>query len=120
MFTADILDCSVVGFDFEWELLESGAMFMGDPITLPMLTTTSTLELRSFPNKRGSQSSQATILVHHHLNFDINGDGCNTLDDLWTLFPFWNESYINDPNDDGLMSILDFMYINTDDAIPCP
>ncbi len=119
MFATAIVDCGGGSFDFEWELLETGDMFFGDPIMLPMLIETSTLELRAFSTKRGVLSHQATILVHDALNLDVNGDGCNTLEDLWFLIPFWTQAYQDDPNGDGQIHVLDLLYLNLDEPAPC-
>ncbi|PIE02646.1 MAG: hypothetical protein CSA81_06585, partial [Acidobacteria bacterium] len=60
------------------------------------------------------------ILCHTFLLLDLNGDGCNSLEDLWFLIQDWRQGTNDDPNGDGLVDVRDFLYINLDDPTPCP
>jgi len=46
---------------------------------------------------------------------DYDGDGANTLHDLWALIQLWGTVFPDhdDPNADGILNVQDFLYINT-------
>ncbi|CAM2069602.1 hypothetical protein SCOR_29785 [Sulfidibacter corallicola] len=58
---------------------------------------------------------EVTLLVPSEDVFrDFNGDGMNNVADWWMLAPFWKGDYAVDPNSDGVIDILDFMYLAID------
>ncbi|QTD51664.1 immunoglobulin domain-containing protein [Sulfidibacter corallicola] len=72
------------------------------------------------PSAGSTVSDQALVLVSENSAFDdLDGDGCNTMADLWMLAEEWRNTYVGDPNGDGFIDVLDYQYINTDDSYPC-
>ena len=57
-------------------------------------------------------TTTTSVLVSPH-GLDYNGDGFNTLSDLWFLTESWNEPSIFDVDNDGILTVADMMYINT-------
>ncbi len=58
-------------------------------------------------------TASAVVLVAVSPDFDdYNGDGCNNQLDLWELGAQWREAYPDDANGDGIITVLDLMYIN--------
>ncbi len=41
-------------------------------------------------------------------NFDLDGNGCNGVEDVWYLAEFWLNNLSNDPNGDGFVDIRDW------------
>ncbi|MCB1045421.1 MAG: SBBP repeat-containing protein [Acidobacteria bacterium] len=65
-------------------------------------------------------SDTAVVLVAINSGYeDINGDGCNNQYDLWELGAEWRDLYPGDPDDDGIITVLDLMYINLSDPLDC-
>ena len=93
-----------------------------NPLVLDFKPTVSTsLEFRLRLSGGGTQSAFAAILVplSPAVNQDLNGDGCNTAADLFVLADQWPESSQNDPDGDGIVTVLDFPYVNVDGET-CP
>ncbi|MCB1052064.1 MAG: SBBP repeat-containing protein [Acidobacteria bacterium] len=66
-------------------------------------------------------SAQAYLLVSLNPGYeDFNQDGCNNLQDLWDLAPFWHMIFPADPDNDGTLTVMDFLYINLTGPFPCP
>ena len=115
-----IITCDVPPTDIEWENLNSGMVFgFGEnPVTLSsVLMETSTIQVTISDDARDVVANTAVILVADNDQFlDLNGDGCNTIEDLWTLAEMWRQTSLNDANGDGIIDVLDFLFVNTDEV----
>jgi len=118
VFEADFT-CAFPPLFWEWENLTAGTSFgtNENPVTLPsVLTETSTIRITLDDDVRAQVTDTALVLVTADpFYLDVNGDGCNTIDDLWELIQLWG-SLISDPNGDGIINILDMLYINVDNT----
>jgi len=65
----------------------------------------------------------ALLVAAHTQYFNYVEDGCNDHENLWKLAEEWREENTNpndpDPNGNGFVDILDFLYINID-VFGCP
>ena len=106
---------------------------IGEPSTSwavepPTATTISenTISLVSTPTATTALSAtttDTTIRSHTDLVYllvainpvfrDFNGDGQNSTLDLQLFLPYWQNIYLNDPNGDNFINILDLLYIPT-------
>lgn len=69
---------------------------------------------------REVDTATALLLVSENpLYFDLNGDLCNNLRDLWLLCEDWRQFIADDPNGDGIIDVRDYLYINLDDPLNC-
>jgi len=66
------------------------------------------------------QSSAMLLVALNPLFRDFNQDSCNNLKDIWLLNTMWRMPYQEDADGDGLITVLDFLYINLDDPLDCP
>ncbi|MCB1049663.1 MAG: SBBP repeat-containing protein [Acidobacteria bacterium] len=112
--------CGALPLSYQWTDLTSGAMYTGNPLVLPVVTQTTDLEVVVTDQNLATTTHQVLILWHAAGNLDLNNDGCNTVDDLGVLYPFWTQIYVDDPNGDSRIDIRDFLYINTDETGICP
>ena len=116
------LDCETPPVNWSWQLLPDGPDFGFDesPVTLtemPLVTTQ--IEVLAIDDTLNSASDTALILVSLNPDFlDYNFDGCNNLQDLWDASQFWGQA-VPDADGNGIMNILDYIFINLDDAAPC-
>jgi len=113
--------CGDMNTQFQWENLTSGQVYPLDqnPVAVDVLSETSWFELTvTDPISMVQNTTLAVILVHESGILDWNGDGCNSLDDLWEAIAFWNTAFPNDPNGDGIMDVRDFLYLNTSQTCP--
>jgi len=82
------------------------------------------LEVEMTETGSGTMTSAfATVLVPHHpqSNLDPSGDTCQSLADLRLMLDRWLSSASNDPDDNGLWQVLDYLFINTGEGYPpCP
>ncbi|WP_448721628.1 M12 family metallo-peptidase [Acanthopleuribacter pedis] len=86
-------------------------------ITLPRLTETTVVELRVGEDGPNQRTAQARILVAADDAFeDVNGDGCSDIKDLRELIQDWRRQVARDPNNDGMIDLRDFLYINIDET----
>lgn len=118
--------CETPPFEIEWTVLATGYSFglNTNPIAIdPIPPETTDYQARlSDELTRDTVTRVVRLLVAvNALYFDLNGDVCNDLADLWLLCPFWRmEAPLNDdPDGSGCFDILDFLYINLDDSYPC-
>lgn len=115
--------CSSGVYDLEWTELATGHSFgvNVNPILLdPPPAATTTYQVLA-TEAAGEDDHQIMVLVPGNpLYIDYNGDGCNTLEDLWLLGESWTVPASNDANGDGVINVLDMIYINTQQPIPCP
>ncbi len=118
------MDCVVQGVTWEWEDLESGVVFGQDqnPVIiepLPIETTTYKLTATDGLSRETTEAFAVILVSPNSLYADLNGDGCNTLADLYLLMENWGFPLSDDPNGDGMVDVRDLMYINTLDET-CP
>ncbi len=123
VFTADFA-CAVANPRFEWRTVPPTDI-SADAGTLrlePAPTETTLVEVTVFDDAAGRQATaHAWLLVAAHPGYeDFNQDGCNTVADLQELAAFWREPYAGDPNDDGLINVLDLLYLKIDPPESCP
>ncbi len=112
------VDCDVNQVYVSWEDLTSmthlgsgvNPLVLNNPYPQTSLIEVSvqdTVTLNSFDD-------QTLVLVSENpIYFDINSDGCNTVEDISFVCPSWAQAQAGDPNDDGVFNILDYVYINT-------
>ncbi|MCB1050050.1 MAG: immunoglobulin domain-containing protein [Acidobacteria bacterium] len=94
----------------------------GDGIILdPPPTSTTVLDVTvTDPVSGTTLTDRAVVLVPHNPGYDdYNGDGCNNLLDLYAFLVDWRLVYLGDPDNDGRITVLDFLYINLKDPISC-
>lgn len=111
-----------VGPTYGWEWFQNGLSQVVDvnPFTLAsVLTAPATISV-AVDQGGPPLTASALVLVAQHFatNGDLNGDGCNTLEDLWLLANDWREPSTTDPNNDGIVDVRDFLFLNTNG--PCP
>ncbi|MDJ0837573.1 MAG: SBBP repeat-containing protein [Acidobacteriota bacterium] len=104
--------CATGAVTYSWEILESGLLFAGEEITLPLLTQSSTLRLTAEDAGSGETANAEARILVNPISTDLNGDGCNSRADLRTLAANWPDS--------GSVSVLDFFTVNLADATICP
>jgi len=107
------------GATWDWKNLTTNQVFGMDenPLVLPYLDETTGFELRVETST--THLAQFLVLVsENHVYANTNGDGCNTIEDLWWVCPDWRNLQA-DPNGNGIIEILDFLYINMDYPAPC-
>ena len=81
------------------------------------MTETSTIMVTVSDDARFVITDTAIVLVAEDDQYlDLNGDGCNTIEDLWALAELWRQFIADDPNGDGIVDVLDFLYINTEET----
>lgn len=89
----------------------------------PSMTTPYRVQVSDELPKAPEQVSADVILLVavDSLYFDTNTDNCNDVQDIWLLAEDWRQEMISppDPNGDGIVDILDFLFINTD-GYGCP
>ncbi|CAM2067299.1 putative pectate lyase C [Sulfidibacter corallicola] len=115
-FTAQI-PCSADVTSMEWRY--DGNLLAQDtnPISVgDQVSVSGTLQFIANTSNMGQLTESVSVLIPQFpdVNQDLNGDGCNTEADLWFLADTWRNTSSNDPNDNGVVDVLDFLYINTD------
>jgi len=117
------LNCDLNGVTTSWTatpptpLVPNGTGILLDPP--PAVTTQLVATVMSEGDIVGETT--ASLLVASNPNYlDVNGDGCNNLEDLWSLLPQWLMPEQNDGNGDGILDIRDFLFLNLSDPTPCP
>ena len=117
--------CSVGALDLQW-LVDPTTTFvdLGTEIRfdVPALDLVTRVEAQFTDSSLREVSSAVGIylVADSSMYFDLNGDGCNDLQDLWELAVSWRTGWSPDPNGDGLIDIRDFLFINTEDTLNCP
>lgn len=119
---ADIF-CAFQEFSFFWTDLNTFTNFGTDenPVTLDaVLTQTTTFQFTLTDDIHDPSTPTQTVLVSQDPFFlDLNGDGCNNMDDMREMRALW-PMQMDDPDGSGRISILDFFYINTENVGDCP
>jgi len=114
--------CGGSQLSFEWFNLTSGGGYGpgNNPVTLPSLLSQSTLFELQADNGISTLSDQARVLASANAAFrDLDGDGCNDLDDLLFLLPHWRlAGAALDADGNLLVEVLDFLYINSEGGCP--
>ncbi len=119
--------CDIPPTEFEWTIPATGYSFFIDvnPIRLDPIP----LETTDYQIRVTDQSVRSTVyhtvrllVAVDQLYFDLNQDGCNNVADIWALCDDWRMEMpgLDDPNGDGIVDVLDFLYLNLDDPYPCP
>lgn len=118
--------CDLPPTEVEWTIPETGYSFGPDvnPIVLdPMPTHTTDYQVDvTDQTSRETVSRFVRLLVAvDPIYFDLNADGCNNVADIWTLCDAWRSEWpdLDDPSGDGMVNIIDFLYLNLDDPFPC-
>ncbi len=104
-----------------WTNLNTGQSYGTNvnPVTLPSYLEETTV-FRAVANNGNTQiSEQVIVLAAEHPDFlDLNGDGCNDIEDLLFILADWLDAGGLDANGDGILNALDFLTINIEG--PCP
>ncbi len=115
--------CGTPAYVFEWLDLNQATSFgLGvNPILLsPAPNETTDYQVTVEDDLGEMDDFVVRVLVSENPAYlDCDGDGCNTIADIWCLATNWRMSVADDPNGDGLIDIRDFLFINTDDSLPC-
>ncbi len=110
-FTASA-SCASGTVAYHWTNLETNDTYQGDQLTLSVDRNT-VLELEASDPSGDSVMRQVLILYPPSGNLDLNGDGVNDGEDLLFILPQWQTANPLDLDGDGMVTILDFLYINT-------
>lgn len=112
------LFCDNPPITFEWEILTTGEVFItqDNPFVFDDILDASDGDLEFQVSVWDALDGPVTdvswiLIAVDPVFFDLNGDGCNTVDDLQLLYDSWLLE-VNDPNGDGVVDIRDFLYIN--------
>ncbi len=92
-----------------------------NPISLdPAPTATNIYQVTVDENgNANTATSQVIVLVGQNSDFlDLNGDGCNDAEDVAFLADDWRTASTADANGDGIIDVLDFLYIRTGEVCP--
>ncbi len=104
-----------------WTNLNTGQSYGTNvnPVTLPAYLEETTV-FRATANNGNSQITEDVIvLAAENPDFlDLNGDGCNDIEDLLFVLPDWLASGGLDANGDGRLNALDFLTIKLDGLCP--
>ncbi len=116
--------CDLPLVQVDWMAMPPTALVItGTQVTLdPPPNVTTVIEVMvEVAQTKTMVTDQAILLVAVNTGYeDLNGDGCNNLLDLWDLAQFWGQPFAGDPDDDGFITVMDLLYINLNDPIPCP
>ncbi|CAM2064969.1 Proprotein convertase P-domain-containing protein [Sulfidibacter corallicola] len=115
--------CTSKNSTIQWRDITNGSDFPVDqnPISLSPAPTENTEYRVTVTDNDTTGTVQATvlILVGDDTDFlDLNGDGCNDATDLFVITENWRELVTDDANGDGIIDVLDFMYIRTGEVCP--
>ncbi|CAM2010930.1 SBBP repeat-containing protein [Acanthopleuribacter pedis] len=116
--------CPLGALSYDWStdpstpFVATGNSIQFDPAPLE---TTRILLTVTHEDTQERATVEAWLLVPPNTGFeDVNGDGCNSITDLWELLPSWRQTLAGDPNADGLVNVLDFLFIPLTGPTPCP
>lgn len=117
----DVADACALSLDATWQATPTTALTPnGSGVFVDAPTETTLLEASYTDSIDRSGNTQALLLVPNHPSWtDINGDGCNNMEDLWTMTTHWRDQLSDDANGDGLIDIRDLLFINLADPTPC-
>ncbi|MDJ0838801.1 MAG: hypothetical protein QNK37_19945 [Acidobacteriota bacterium] len=108
--------CGTPPYSFEWRDPTTGAFIgAGRTLTLPgLLTETTTFEV-TLTDARGERHRGRVVVIAGGNDeiLDPNGDGKNDPADLLFVIQTWQASSQFDVDGDGLITILDLLFINT-------
>lgn len=103
---------------FEWEILTTSEVFstQDNPFVFDHILDASNGNLEFavsvWDNVEGPVTDVSWILIAvDPIFYDLNGDGCNTVDDWQALYESWRLA-ANDPSGDGFVDVRDFLYLN--------
>ncbi|CAM2010230.1 proprotein convertase P-domain-containing protein [Acanthopleuribacter pedis] len=105
----------------QWRDVTNASDFpAGNPVTLdpaPQATTVYSVTVDENANSN-TATAQVTVLVGESTSFlDLNGDLCNDERDVAFLAPDWLMLTEEDANGDGIINVLDFLYIRVEDCV---
>jgi len=115
------LTCDNDVLSFEWVELDQMTILDVDVNPLSMAFTQTTPVGMTAMNDYGQEVMYETLVLvsQNPLHFDYNGDGCNNALDIQAYAAHWHEDDGDDADGDDSVTVLDFVYFNTDDPVPC-
>ncbi|MEE4247003.1 MAG: leucine-rich repeat domain-containing protein [Kangiellaceae bacterium] len=116
-----LISCGTSPVSWEWKD-ESTEVVFGineNPVTLGALLPETTLFSVTVSEPGEMATAFATVLVANDPIFqDYNGDGCNTIQDLWLLAEDWGAEG-SDANGDQIIDVRDLMFVDISGSLPC-
>lgn len=113
-----IMECGTDPYVYEWKNLTANtSLGAGNPLTLPSVLQQTSL-IRAYVKDHANLHANAEVTVQvltalDDAFLDLDGDGCNLVEDVQWLAPEWQEHTL-DANGDGRTDVLDFLYIRVD------
>ena len=114
-----LITCALPQISWQWQNLDSGEIFGQDQMTvlidpLPMMTTQYQLTVQDDLSRETNAVIMTLLVSQNPAYFDLNGDGCNTLLDLFEMAEDWLAAApaFDDPNGDGMVDVRDMLYID--------
>jgi len=109
-------ECGLEPYTFEW--FDEGLNIISTTQTCiiqPNLIETTRYTVTVMDDFQNELQTQATVLASSNPNLtDPNGDGFNTLEDLFLVGQDWRTSMATfDTDGDGKITVLDLQYVNT-------
>ncbi|CAM2067382.1 Immunoglobulin domain-containing protein [Sulfidibacter corallicola] len=110
------VDCGEPDFSYSWTEVGDPTV-LGTQATLalsPAPQATTTYEVEVTDATSASVTDRVTVLVSP-ISLDADGNGFNTIADLWFVGQGWPDDLDFDVDEDDLLTVLDLLYINLGD-----
>ncbi|MDJ0840472.1 MAG: VWA domain-containing protein [Acidobacteriota bacterium] len=115
--------CARVGMSLAWIDEGTNTVIAEDinPLTITNQFDRATLITAELSDPVIGDFAEASvlILIPTPAYLDFNRDGCNTPADLIAASSTWTSERSDDPDRDGVVTVLDLLYLNIDQADPC-
>ncbi len=115
-----VMPCETPDVSWSWHNLVTGEIFGIDenPVILDPVPTESTSYRIDVTDNATGEVGTATARVLAPIDplfLDFDGDGCNTIEDLWEAASMWLQAS-PDADGDNLLTITDLLYIHLSDT----